>query len=381
MFLFDDAKRNATIEAAELIGLNVLKIINEPTSAALAYYHLDKNQTEQNIAIYDLGGGTFDISIVNISNNEIKVLATDGDSNLGGFDFDNVIIDYVINEFENKTGIDLYDDPDAMQELRENAEKCKKSLSRRNKYVIPVNSEGHSVKIEITREFFNNSIKRLIDRTKMVMEDTLEAAKLTWPNIDKVLLVGGSTRVPQIFEVIKEFTGITPSKELNPDEVVALGAAVQATLIGDDEIASSNIIVKDVNSHSLGIISLNDAGEDENSIILSRNTVIPCTQSKVYYTTHDNQNKITLNITEGEDDDPEYVTIIGTTTLQLPEGLSQGSPIQIDISYDHNGIVHVVAGDLTNNCSLGEMLIERQSNITKVEMQKKREVLLEIEVE
>src|SRR5690625_2969652 len=166
---FDDAKRNATIEAAEMIGLNVLKIINEPTSAALAYYHLDKEKTNQNIAIYDLGGGTFDISIVNINNNEIKVLSTDGDSNLGGFDFDNVIIDYVINKFEDETGIDLYEDDDAMAELRENAEKCKKSLSRLSKYVVPVSSSGQSLRVEITKELFNDLISNILNRTKIVM--------------------------------------------------------------------------------------------------------------------------------------------------------------------------------------------------------------------
>lgn len=379
---FDDAKRNATIEAAEMIGLNVLKIINEPTSAALAYYHLDKEKTNQNIAIYDLGGGTFDISIVNINNNEIKVLSTDGDSNLGGFDFDNVIIDHVINEFEDETDIDLYDDDDAMQELRENAEKCKKSLSRRAKYVVPVSSSGHSMRVEITKELFNELISSLVNRTKYVMEDTIKQAGLTWNDVDKVLLVGGSTRVPLITEMIESFTGISPSKELNPDEVVALGAAVQASLMDDNDPATkANVVIKDVNSHSLGTISLNNAGYEENSIILHRNTEIPCSYSEQFGTVQENQEVVEIEVTEGEDTDPEYVNIIGTSNLELPPGLPKDSPIKITIAYDKNGIVHVVAKDVTNNVDLGEMVIERKSNITQIEMEEKREALLSIEVE
>lgn len=380
---FDDGKRNATIEAAEMIGLKVLKIINEPTSAALAYYDMEEDPSDQNVAIYDLGGGTFDASIVNIHNNEITVLSTDGDSNLGGFDFDNEICEHVINEFEDSTGIDLYDDDDAMQELRENAEKCKKALSRLSKYKVPVTSSGESMRVEITKDLFNELIKGIVDRTKLVMEDAIKEANLTWGDIDKVLLVGGSTRVPLISETIKDFTGIEPSKELNPDEVVALGAAVQASLIdGDTSLSSSaNIIVKDVNSHSLGIITQNNNGIDGNSIILHRNTEIPCSFSQEFYTNHDNQERIQLQITEGEDVDPDYVTIIGKSILNLPPGLPESSPLDITISYDKNGIVNVIARDVTNNTELRDMIIERKSNMTQIEMEEKKEELLAIEVE
>lgn len=382
---FDDAKRNATIEAAEMIGLNVLKIINEPTAAALAYYHLDKEKTNQNIAVYDLGGGTFDVSIVNISENEIKVLATDGDSSLGGFDFDNLIIDYVINQFEDETGIDLYDDDDAMQELRENAERCKRSLSRRNKFTLRVSSEGHRLSVDITKDLFNQLINSLLDRTKIVMEATIEEANLTWSDIDKVLLVGGSTRVPLVEEMIESLTGKAPSKELNPDEVVALGAAVQASLIDEDDPEASeskaNIVIKDVNSHSLGVLSLNDQGHLKNSIILHRNTEIPCSATREYYTSRENQQHLDLSLTEGEDEEPEFINIIGDSTLQLPQGLPDSAPIQMTISYDKNGIVHLVAKDVLNNVDLGEIVIERKSNITQIEMEEKREALLAIEVE
>lgn len=380
---FDDSKRNATKDAAEMIGLNVLKIINEPTAAALAYYHSEKEKENQTIAIYDLGGGTFDVSIVSINNNEIKVLATDGDSNLGGFDFDNAIFNYAIQKFEEETGIDLYDDDDAMQELRENAEKCKKSLTRRGKYVIPVSSAGQSLRVEITKDLFIELIEPLLSRTQLVMEETVAEAHLTWNEIDKILLVGGSTRTPMISEMIERFTGITPSKELNPDEVVALGAAVQASLIDSSEQPNSQveIVVRDVNSHSLGIISTNDQNMDSNSIILPRNTEIPCEKSNVFYTTQENQQYIALQVTEGEDEDPAYVTIIGTSSISLPSDLPTGSPIEITISYDKNGIVHTSAKDLHKFVDLGEVVIDRKSNLTQQEFEVKKESMLTIEVE
>jgi len=383
---FDDVKRMATIEAAEMVGLNVLKIINEPTAAALAYYHLDKEKTNQNIAVYDLGGGTFDVSIVNINENEIQVLATDGDSNLGGFDFDNYIIDYVINEFEEETGHDLYDDDEALQMLRENAERCKKSLTRRDQYTIRVSAFGERKSYDITRDLFNDLIKSLLDQTKIVMDATVQEAGITWEDVDKILLVGGSTRVPQVAQMVEELTGMSPSTELNPDEVVALGAAVQASLIDEDDPEASpsreNIVIKDVNSHSLGIITYDSNSDTHgNSIILHRNTVIPASATEGFLTVYDNQSEILIRITEGEDEDPEYVNIIGESPVQLPEGLPKGSPIEITISYDKNGIVHLIAKELTTNQELGEMVIERKSNLTQIELAEKREALLSIEVE
>lgn len=382
---FDDAKRLATIEAAEMIGLKVLKIINEPTAAALAYYHLDQDKPNQNIAVYDLGGGTFDISIVNIQDNQIQVLATDGDSNLGGFDFDNYIIDYVINEFEADTGHDLYDDDEALQMLRENAERCKKSLTRRDKYTIRVSAFGERKSYDITRELFNDLITALLDQTKIVMDATVTEAGLSWEEIDKILLVGGSTRVPRVAEMIEELTGIKASTELNPDEVVALGAAVQASIIDEDEETTASepsVVIKDVNSHSLGVVTFNRSSQEyRNTIILHRNTVIPASATEGFLTVRDNQTALNIQITEGEDEDPEYVNIIGESSVKLPEGLPEDSPIEMTISYDKNGIVHLLARELSTNQELGEMVIERKSNLTQIELAEKREAMLSIEVE
>lgn len=378
---FDDAKRNATKDAAEMIGVNVLKIINEPTAAALAYYNLDNTTDEQNVAIYDLGGGTFDISVVNIHNNEIKVLATDGDSNLGGFDFDNAIFNYIVDKFEDETGLDIYDDEAAMQELRENAEKCKRSLTRRDKAMISVTSQGQTIRAEITKNLFNELIEPYLKRTEQIMEEAINEAELAWSDIDKILLVGGSTRTPLISSMIERFTSITPSNELNPDEVVALGAAVQASLIETGYRAEDDLIVRDVNSHSLGIISNNKDNIEVNSIILPRNSEIPCAMSNVFYTVYENQEIITVRVTEGEDEDPDYVTIIGSSSITLPNNLPESSPIEIKIAYDQNGIVHISAKDLHNDIDLGEFVIERQSNLTKQELEKKQKSLLSLEVE
>ncbi|WP_033827718.1 Hsp70 family protein [Bacillus andreraoultii] len=380
---FDDAKRNATKDAGEMIGVNVLKVINEPTAAALAYYDPEKAHIEQNIVIYDLGGGTFDLTIVRVHNYEIQVLATDGDSSLGGFDFDNAIFNYAAEKFEEETGLDIYDDEQGLQELRENAEKCKKSLTKRSKYTIPVTSQGKSVRIDMTRELFNTLIEPFLKRTQQIMEETIAEAGLAWNEVDKILLVGGSTRTPIISSMIKDYTGIEPSKELNPDEVVALGAAVQASFIKTDAHSSHTrkVNIRDVNSHSLGIISSEGVDVFMNSIIVPRNSEIPCEMAREFFTIQENQEEIFLQITEGEDEDPNYVTIIGHSVISLPENLPANSPIEIRISYDQNGIVHVSAKDVRNYIELGEFTIERQSNLTHQEIQEKQQNLLSLEVE
>lgn len=381
---FDDAKRIATKEAAEMIGLNVLKIINEPTAATLAYYHLDQTEDEQIVAVYDLGGGTFDISIVQIENNEVKVLSTDGDSSLGGFDFDNIIFNYVADQFEEETDLDIYDDEMAMQQLREDAERCKRSLSRLERMRISVTSQGQSIQTEVTKDLFNELIESYLSRTIQIMEEAIEEASLEWSHIDKILLVGGSTRIPRITEVIEQLTGIKPSDELNPDEIVALGAAVQASVIDKTETSTQSldeIVVRDVNSHSLGVISTDNSGIDRNSIILPRNSEIPCTSAERFVTARENQSAVHIQVTEGEDDDPNYVTIIGSSTIDLPENLPLESPIEIRVSYDENGIVNISAFDLYNNHDLGNFDIERKSNMTKQGQDENQSSTLSMEVE
>ncbi|UOE94784.1 Hsp70 family protein [Alkalihalobacillus sp. LMS39] len=381
---FDDAQRQATLDAGEIAGLQVLRVINEPTAAALAY-GLRQGTEEQNILVYDLGGGTFDVTILSISKDVIRVRATGGDRNLGGFDFDNKVINYVQEKFEEEHKIDLYDDEIALQELREKAEVCKKTLTNRKKALINITSQGKSLRVEITKEIFEEMISPLLNRTSLIMNTVLNDANLSWEEIDKVLLVGGSTRVPAVSDIIEKTTGKSPSLDVNPDEIVALGAAIQAMLLDQNsEVSpsdSANVII-DVNSHSLGTLTIDsDTEKFVNSIILPRNTELPASKSEVYYTCEDNQKSIHLQLTEGEDEDPEYVRVIGETLIQLEEHLPAESPLRITISYDENGIIHAYAHDETSKKQLGELKINRTANLSGDSVDEKTKKFLLIDVE
>lgn len=377
---FDDTQRKATIDAGTIAGLEVLKVINEPTAAALAYGIRNRGK-EQNILVYDLGGGTFDVTILRFTEDEIRVLATGGDRNLGGFDFDNNLMNYVQQKFLEEHGIDLYDDDVAMQELREKAEVCKKTLTNRNKSMIFISSQGKTSRFEITREMFEEMSLFLINRTSLIMESVLEEAGLEWCHIDKILLVGGSTRIPAVREMIEKTTGITPSADIHPDEAVALGAAIQSAML-DENVENNYGQVVDVNSHSLGVVVRDPYSKKLwNSIILPKNTALPASNSELYSTCEENQQFIKLQITEGEDHNPEYVRIIGESILELEENMPIHSPIKITISYDRNGLIHATARDETSKKQLGELKINRFSNLTQevVEEKKKRFLLIDVE--
>lgn len=380
---FDDAQRQATIDAGTIAGLEVLKVINEPTAAALAY-GLRKGDENQNVLVYDLGGGTFDVTILHFTKQEIRVKATGGDRNLGGFDFDNNLMNYVQQKFENEHGLDLYDDEIALQELREKSEACKKTLSTRKKAMIMISMQGKSTRLEITKDLLNELNAPLLNRTALIMEMVLNDANLTWQEIDKILLVGGSTRIPAVRDIIEKTSGIAPSSDINPDEAVALGAAIQTLLLEDTNEEEKNPKTKivDVNSHSLGILARDtDTKKLSNSIIMPKNTELPESKSKVYYTSVDNQQRIQLQITEGEDEDPEYVRIIGETIIDLEGDLPKGSPLKFTISYDSNGLIHAYAQDETTKKHLGELKISRSSNLTEEKVEEKKNKLLLIDVE
>lgn len=380
---FDDAQRKATQDAGKIAGMDVLKVINEPTAAALAY-GLAKKSEQQHIMVYDLGGGTFDVTIMSLKEKEVIVKATGGDRNLGGFDFDNKIIECVEQQFTEQYNIDLYDDMNAIQDLREKAEACKKVLSTRKKSVISVTSQGKSIKTEITRELFEQMISPLLNRTALIMNSVLMDANLTWGEIDKILLVGGSTRVLAVSDMIEKVSGMKPSLDVNPDEAVAIGAAIQGLYLCEKETAQHNhkTTVIDVNSHSLGMIVLNTiTNTDENAVILPKNTPIPAKREQVFYTASSNQQQISITITEGEDKDPEYVRIIGKSSLQLPEPKPENYPIKFTVAYDENGVVHVYAHDGETNQSLGEVHIERRSNLTESAINEKTEKMAGISIE
>ena len=365
---FFDEQRKATQDAGEIAGLNVLGIINEPTAAAIAYCHGQANQ-EGKVLVYDLGGGTFDVTIMDIANDfsDVKILATSGDRMLGGFNFDNEIMNKVIEDFENQYGIDLSDDDEALQELRLKSENLNKALSTRPKASFIISSEGEKMKVEMTRDEFDELTKSLVDSTKIRMEMAMDDAGLKWSDLTKVLLVGGSTRIPAIREMIEKLTGIAPSCELNPDEAVAIGAAYYANSLTNE--GSVNVKVIDVNSHSLGIVA-----SGMNDIILERNTPLPARKSKIFYTSCDNQTELLTQVVEGEDPELEYDTIVGECLLEIKPH-PKGSEVEVEMSYDKNGMIHVSVRDLSDNCNLGEMEVERKSNLTKEEVKQKKDKL------
>lgn len=379
---FDDANRRATIDAGTMAGLNVLRVLNEPTAAAIAYGV--SNDSDGTFLVFDLGGGTFDVTVLNSDEGDYRVLATDGDKNLGGFDWDNEIMRHVSKEFEAETGTSLLDDDAAAADLRDKAEIAKRTLTSVGKANIMISYNGTSKVIPITRETFNELTAGLLDRAKFLTNDVLEQASLTWESITHVLLVGGSTRMPMVREMVEEISGKTPERNLNPDEVVAMGAAIQASISAAQESTGSGsdaaagtqagaavlapalagITVKDVTSQSLGIIALDDNHQEYNSIIIRRNSPIPLQESGVYLTVQDNQTRFKVTVTEGDDEDPEYVNSLGEQILPVSP-YPQGAKFEVTYSYDVDQVVHVGVVDLQTGLPVGNFEVENKSNMSR----------------
>lgn len=377
---FDDARRTATAHAGQIAGLNVLRVLNEPTAAALSYgVEADANGT---VLVYDLGGGTFDVTILKISGTEFEVLATDGDRNLGGFDFDNALMEYLNKRLMEQGAPDALEDPSLTAALREKAEFAKKALSTVPKTNVQFSAEGQHYRVPLTREEFEECTVSLLNRTQEVLEDVLSAAKLTWADIDKVLLVGGSTRMPAVRTLVESISGKTPELDINPDEAVALGAAVQATLSGDVEVSTEqvgskatvegflggSVKISDVTSQALGIILYNADGSTFNHVVIPRNTKVPCTHEQNTRTLLDGQNALDIKVTQGEERAPDLVTVVGTGELSLP-AYPKGAPLKVIYAYDVDQTVRVEVIDLTANASLGSFNIERVANLRPEEVQ------------
>ena len=342
---FNDAQRQATKDAGQIAGLEVARIINEPTAAALAY-GLDKKSDEK-IAVFDLGGGTFDISILEVEENTVQVLSTNGDTHLGGDDFDEELINHIAQQFQQEQGIDLRSDPMALQRLREAAEKAKKELSTSqttdiNLPFITADASGAKhLQMSISRADFERLIDGLIDRLKGPVLNALKDASLDPSQIDEVVLVGGSTRVPKVHEFVKEiFGGKEPHKGVNPDEVVSIGAAIQGGIIGGDV---KDVVLLDVTPLSLGI-------ETEGGImtvLVERNTTIPTTKKETFSTAADNQTAVTVRVFQGERKMATDNRLLGQFNLEgippAPRGLPQ---IEVAFDIDVNGILNVAAKDL-----------------------------------
>ena len=343
---FNDAQRQATKDAGKIAGLDVKRIINEPTAAALAY-GLD-NEKEQKIMVYDLGGGTFDVSIIDIGDGVIEVLSTNGDTKLGGDDVDNVLTNYFIADFKNKEGVDLSTDKMALQRLKEAAEKAKKELSSStttniNLPFITATSEGPKhFELDLTRAKFEELIHDIIERTAIPVQNALKDAGLNASDIGKVLLVGGSTRIPAVQAKVAQLTGKEASKNLNPDECVAIGASIQGGKLAGDS-GAGDILLLDVTPLSLSIETMGGVATK----LIERNTTIPTKKSQVFSTAADNQSAVDINVVQGERQFAKDNKSLGQFRLDgiapAPRGIPQ---IEVTFDIDANGIVNVSAKDL-----------------------------------
>ncbi len=382
---FKDAQREATKQAGDIAGLEVIRIINEPTAAALAY-GLDKEE-DQNILIYDFGGGTFDVTILKVSGHEFTVLATDGDPQLGGSDIDALLVNYLAENFKEVHDIDLREKAYTHQDLWQKSEITKKDIGLRPSIKIVLSHGEKTASINIDRDDFEDLIEDLVNQTKSYMMKVIQDANMDWSDIDKILLVGGSSRIPTVQKMIARVTGKEPVQDTNPDECVALGAAIQAVVatkeankefngkkatVETPELKSQkgetiDIVINDIASHSLGIKAKStQTSKYINSIIIPRLTQIPCEMTKIYTTCEDNQFRVEFDVLQGEDENPSSPNVdrIGKAGLKkLPPHKAGELKIEVTLKYTADGIIEVVTREQVSGQVSRESIMQKSNTL------------------
>ena len=382
---FDDAPRRATMDAGRIAGLTVRRVLNEPTAAALAYGV--ETRVDGTVLVYDLGGGTFDVTVMAVEGGAFDVLATHGDRNLGGFDFDNLLMRLLDDRFQAAGGPSLLDDPEAEADLREKAEIAKRSLTSVEQTRVVLAAGGVSKVVPLTRADFEDATSSLLSRTRDVAELVIGDAGLDWAKINHVLLAGGSTRMPMVVRMLQQAGACTPARGVNPDEVVAVGAAVQAHLVdveaaeggerpdhGRLPVLASAVSmprISDVTSQGLGAIAVRRGGRSEddveNVVIIPANTKIPAKRGQVFETIEDDQTRLKVEVTQGDDDDPAYVRAIGEQTFRIP-AYPAGAPFEVVYAYDIDQTVFIEVHDKTSGRSIGTFEVDNVATMPEAEV-------------
>ena len=394
---FNDAERTSTITAGQLAGFNVLQIINEPTAAALAY-GLDKLEENQTVFVFDLGGGTFDVTIMRIAGHRIDIIATNGDHRLGGKDWDDVVVNFVAEEFDRVHGENPMLDLQSYQELQARAVAGKIQLSNRANVTLVHHYEGKSVKVELSREEFERRTRHLVEKCKTICEIVMQEANMKWEQIDKILLVGGMTRMPMVTEMISSLSPVAVVTDVNPDEAVAMGAAIQATLsmLREEETSGEKLLgegtrqqfssregllmeVTDITSHTLGVVLWDDANLEEYVYpMIRKRTAIPATAKNLFGTANPNMPRAVVKIVEGESTLPAECTPLGTCDITLPPFLPKGSPVELSYEYNANQVLEVAVEACGQRASVS---IERNTGLTQGEIEQAAAALGELKVE